>query len=189
MYGNRKSIRLKNYNYTQQGAYYITICASKRVCRGGSRTSLDIHHNTFGHIKNGKMILNDIGKIIHDSWLWLADQYAYVGLDKFIIMPNHMHGVILLMDTMGMVIKVKGASRGAPTSRMLHKPLGQLIGAFKTVSTKKINAIRNTSGVRLWQRDFYEHVISDESDFSRIREYIINNPKNWENDKYYQKMY
>ena len=155
----------------------MTVCIGNRACRGGSRTALNIGRNVFGYIKNGEMVLNDIGKIIHNSWLWLSDQYDYVNLDEFVVMPNHVHGIIFLTDMI-----MKGASRGAPTSR---KPLGQLIGAFKTVSTKQINQLRNMPGRRLWQRNFYEHVIRDESDLARIREYIINNPANWEKDEYY----
>ncbi len=190
MSGNRKSIRLKSYDYAQQGAYFVTMCVD--ICRGGSRTALK--HNVFGYIKNGKMILNEIGCIIHDSWLWLANQYDYVNLDEFVIMPNHMHGIIFLGD--GVAI-VQGASRGAPTSGAptlgapalgaptSRKPLGQLIGAFKTVSTKQTNVIRNAPGMRLWQRNYYEHVIRCESGFARVREYIANNAFNWEKDEYY----
>ncbi|MCF7917020.1 MAG: transposase [Candidatus Omnitrophica bacterium] len=183
MPGKRKSIRLMGYDYAQEGAYYVTICVGKRTCRGGSRAALiKPNHNVFGHIENGKMILNDIGKIIHDSWLWLANQYNYIDLDEFIVMPNHLHGIVFLTGVIGHG-QGQGASRGAPTT--LRKPLGQLIGAFKTVSTKQINIIRNIPGNRLWQRNFYEHIIRNESDLNRIREYIINNPANWKKDSYY----
>ena len=177
MPGNRRSIRLKDYDYTQEGAYYVTICTKEHTCRGGSRTALNTNHNVFGHVKNGKMILNDVGEIVHDSWLWLEDQYDCVNLDKFIVMPNHMHGIIFLTG-----IIVKGASRGAPTS---CKPLGQLIGAFKTISTKQINIMHKTSGIRFWQRNFYEHIIRNEKDLEHIREYIMNNSTLWEKDEYY----
>jgi REP element-mobilizing transposase RayT len=189
MPGQRKSIRLTGYDYSQEGAYYVTICVGKRACRGGSRAALtNINHNIFGHIENGKMILNDIGKIIHDSWLWLANQYNYVNLDEFIVMPNHLHGIVFLTGVIGHGQgQGQGASRGAPTTlrKPLRKPLGQLIGAFKTVSTKQINMVCNTPGVCLWQRNFYEHIIRNESDLNRIREYIIDNPANWEEDRYY----
>jgi len=94
------------------------------------------------------MVLNDAGQIIHDSWVWLKNQYGYVDLDEFIVMPDHIQGIIFMNDTN--CCNVQGASRGAPTSR---KPLGQLIGAFKTVSTKQINVIRNTPGTRIWFKD------------------------------------
>jgi REP element-mobilizing transposase RayT len=97
MPGQRRSIRLKRYDYAQQGAYYVTICVGKHVCRGASRSALTNEtHNVFGHVENGKMVLNDIGRIIRDSWLWLANQYNYVNLDEYIVMPNHVHGIVFL---------------------------------------------------------------------------------------------
>lgn len=111
MPGNRRTIRLINYNYAQVGMYYVTICVRKDKCS-------------------------------------------------------------------------RGASRSAPTN-VKRKQLGRLIGAFKTVSTKQINILNKTPAARIWQRNFYEHVISDESDLNQIREYIVNNPIQWENDEYY----
>ncbi|MCD4652748.1 transposase, partial [bacterium] len=116
------------------------------------------------------------GEIINNTWKWLRKQYEYVDLDQFIIMPNHIHGIICIR---------RGGSRTAPTRK--RKPLGRLIGAFKTVSTKQINLIRQTSGNQFWQRNYYEHIIRDEDDLARIREYIINNPAQWEHDDYYVK--
>jgi len=177
MSGNRKSIRLKGYDYTREGAYHVTMCEGKRIRRGGSRAALNMDHNVFGYVKNDKMVLNDIGKIIRNSWLWLADQYDYVDLDEFIVMPDHLHGIIFLTD-----MNLMGASRGAPTT--LRKPLGQLIGAFKTVSTKRINTIRNTPDTRLWQRNYFEYIIRGERDLARVREYIMNNPVKCGEDEY-----
>lgn len=179
MSGNRRSIRLKNYDYAQEGAYYVTVCVD--ICRGGSRAALNMNRNIFGCVKNGKILLNEIGQIVYDSWLWLANQYDYVNLGEFIIMPNHMHGIIFLGGDFGIV---QGASRGAPTLGT-RKSLGQLIGAFKTVSTKQTNVICNVSGIRLWQCNYYEHIIRDQRDLVRIREYIVNNPLHWEKDEYY----
>ncbi len=131
------------------------------------------------------MILNGTGQIVYDSWVWLEKQYAYVHLDEFIVMPNHMHGIIFLTDmgndTIEGASRDEGASRGAPTGR---KPLGQLIGAFKTISTKQINMVRHTPGIRLWQRNYCEHVIRNDIDLARVREYIVNNPSNGERDEY-----
>ena len=163
---NRRSIRLKGYDYTQEGAYYVTVCVQDRKCR-------------FGNIQEGKMILNDAGTVVNDVWQWLGEQYGYVELDEFIVMPNHIHGIICINDA------GRGGSRTAPTMKI--KPLGQLIGAFKTVSTKQINMRRQISGDQLWQRNYYEHIIRDEPDLIRIREYIINNPAQWEQDDYYVK--
>ena len=163
---NRQSIRLKGYDYAQAGAYYVTVCVQDRKC-------------PFGNVNDGKMMSNDAGKIVNDSWRWLGDQYEYVELDEFIVMPNHIHGIICVNDA------GRGGSRTAPTIK--RKPLGRLIGAFKTVSTKQINITRQTSGNQLWQRNYYEHIIRGEDDLIRIREYIINNPARWEQDDYYVK--
>ena len=115
--------------------------------------------------------------IAEETWLWLAERYKYVGLDQYVVMPNHVHGIIVIRDV------CRGGSRTAPTGRPpAIKPLGRLIGAFKTVSTKRINAIRGASGVPVWQRNYYEHVIRDEEDLDRVRRYILENPLRWDED-------
>src|SRR3989339_1051760 len=163
----RKFTRLKNYDYSTNGYYFVTICVNDR-------------RDLFGDIKDGKMVLNDVGKIINDAWQWLGKQYEYVELDQFIIMPNHLHVIIC--------INSRGGSRTAPTRRTAptddsrtapttkRKPLGRLIGAFKTVSTKQINIMRQTAGKQFWQRNYYEHIIRDENALYSIREYILENP-------------
>ena len=123
------------------------------------------------------MKVSDYGEIVLDCWEWLSKQYAYVYPDTFIVMPNHLHGILIIDDDCGIG---EGGSRTAPTNR---KPLGRLIGAFKTVSTKRINIFRKTSKEKLWQRNYYEHVIRNEDDLHQIREYIINNPLKWELDE------
>jgi REP element-mobilizing transposase RayT len=141
------------------------------------------------------MQLNAWGEIVEESWKWLADQYAFVSLDDYVIMPNHLHGVIALHPG------GRGGSRTAPTQMgKLHpgrgdgsrtaraqrgKPLGRLIGAFKTVSTKRINQLQGTPGKVLWQRGFYDHIIRDDEDLSRIRRYIRLNPMQWSLDRYH----
>ena len=125
--------------------------------------------------------MNLYGHLMAESWRWLADQYQYVELDEWVVMPNHFHGIVVLSDGR------RGGSRTAPTrstsSAVHRKPLGRLIGAFKTVSTKKINNIHDTPGDAIWQRNYYEHVIRGEDSLRSIREYIVNNPANWEFDE------
>jgi putative transposase len=159
---HRRSIRLKGYDYSGEGAYFLTICVQGHAC-------------LFGDISDGHMVLNDAGWAAAESWEWLAAQYDYVELDQWVIMPNHMHGVI--------VVTGRGGSRTAPTSGIKQKPLGRLIGAFKTVSAKRINELRNTPGAPVWQRNYYEHIIRNERSLNRIREYIVNNPMQWEMDR------
>ena len=156
----RRSIRLRGHDYTQPGAYFVTI-----VTQG--------HRYVLGDIVTGKILLNDTGRIVSRAWEWLATQYAYVELDGFVVMPNHLHGIIVIAEHRA------GDSRIAPTKR---KPLGRLIGAFKTVSTKRVNLAQNTPKQPLWQRNYYEHIIRNEADLDRAREYIMNNPLRWETD-------
>lgn len=160
---HRRSIRLKGYDYAQAGAYFVTMCTRDRAC-------------LFGDITDERMCLNDCGQLVADSWRWLSGRYPYVGLDEWVVMPNHLHGIIILIEPDG-----RGGSRTAPTQN--HKSLGRLIGAFKTVSTKRLNAIRHTPGDSVWQRNYYEHIVRDEESLARIRQYIIDNPSRWDEDR------
>jgi len=159
----RRSIRLKGYDYGQAGAYFITICTKDRAY-------------LFGKVVDGEMQVNEMGQIVADTWQWLAIQYKHIELDAWVIMPNHLHGIIVITDEY-----CRGGSRTAPTQQ--RKPIGRLIGAFKTVSTKHINNMRNMPGVPVWQRNYYEHIICNEESLNLIREYIINNPLQWEFDR------
>ena len=131
---HRRSIRLPDYDYTSQGYYFVTICSQQRKC-------------LFGDIHDDVIVLNDLGRIAHSVWHWLDEHHDHVELDIHIVMPNHLHGIIILSD------KRSGDSRIATTTRK-RKPLGRLVGVFKTVSTKQINQIRNTPGERVWQRNY-----------------------------------
>jgi REP-associated tyrosine transposase len=129
----------------------------------------------FGDIVEGTMLLNRPGECAAQSWEWLGRRHDRVSLDAWIIMPNHLHGVIIFDD------RTEGGSRTAPTPSK-EKPLGRRIGAFKTLSTKRINQIRGTPGTPVWQRNYYEHVIRDENELNRIRTYIEANPAMWNMD-------
>jgi REP element-mobilizing transposase RayT len=164
---NRRSLRLKDYDYTQPGPYFVTTVTRGREC-------------LFGEVVNGKMDLNGFGQIIEETWLWLGSQYQYVELGKFVVMPNHIHGIVSIGDFPG-----RDGSRPVPTGGYEStriKPLGQLIGAFKTVSAKRINLARGTPGTRVWQQDFYERIIRDEKALDLIHRYIAANPVNWQED-------
>ena len=159
---HRRSIRLKEYDYSQAGAYFVTIVAWQREV-------------LFGEIVNGEMVLNDFGKIVSKKWQWMETQYEYVELDAWILMPNHLHGILIIHDD------GRGGSRPAPTP-IKHIPLGGLIGAFKTVSTKQINILRDTEGQVVWQRNYYERIIRNEPEMDRITRYIESNPLRWADD-------
>jgi REP element-mobilizing transposase RayT len=167
---NRRSVRLPDYDYSKPGAYFITICVRNREC-------------LFGEIINGEMRLNEFGEIVSEKWLWLAQQYLYIKLDEFVVMPNHFHGILWIRD-----ISRRGGSRPAPTQSdtfyndIKIKPVGQLIGVLKTVSAKQVNIARNTVGFPVWQRDFYDHIGHNENELIQIRQYIRNNPSAWDND-------
>jgi putative transposase len=160
---HRRSIRLPGYDYASNGAYCVTICTHNREC-------------LLGKIATEHMELNVCGRIVADTWVWLEQQYGYVQLDEWIVMPNHFHGIII-------IDACRGGSRTAPTDKQKIKPLGQLVGAFKTVSTKHINKNNDTYGAILWQRNYYEHIIRDDDDLNRIQKYIINNPAKWAEDE------
>jgi len=163
----RRSIRLKGYDYSSPGAYFVTVCEKKRRCM-------------FGDVVDGEMRLSEYGRVVQECWEWLERRYQYVNLDQWVVMPNHIHGIIVILNNRE--VTSRGGSRTAPTKR---KPLGRLIGAFKTISTKHINQLRGTPGVSLWQRNYYEHIIRDKSELDRIRHYIVDNPLKWEWDKYH----
>lgn len=178
---NRRSIRLPNYDYASNGAYFVTICTQNK-------------QYWFGDIIDGKMILNKYGIIVSESWKWLHDQYDYIKLDAHIIMPNHLHGIIIIYHQIGDLrctggsryigdLCFMGDSRIAPTK---FKSLGRLIGAFKTVSTKRINEIYYDGQIKLWQRNYYEHIIRNEIELNNIRKYINDNPIKWEYDNHHQ---
>lgn len=162
---NRHSIRLPEYNYSQDGWYYVTLCVLGNKC-------------IFGKFTDGRILLYQYGRIVEKCWKWLTQQYSYVHLDEYVVMPNHLHGIIIIRKD------CKGGSRTAPTGNMpKYKPLSRLVGAFKTVSTKQVNIIRNTPGHKLWQRNYYEHIIHNEEELNHIRRYITENPINWRKDE------
>ena len=162
MLPQRKFIRLRDYDYLSKGYYFITICTKDR-------------EHLFGDIGNGAMQLNEFGKIVNETWQWLFQRYPYIHLDQWMIMPNHFHGILIIENG-----DHAGGSR--TTNEIKRKPLGRLIGAFKTVSTKHINQLRNSPGISVWQRNYYERVIRSEHELNETRQYILDNPAKWDQD-------
>jgi REP element-mobilizing transposase RayT len=154
---HRRSIRLKGYDYSRAGAYFVTLVTRQREC-------------LFGDVLNGEMRLNELGEVVSANWQWLETQYPYVELGGWVVMPNHLHGILIIHNTGS-----RGGSRSDPTP-IKRKPLGGLVGAFKTVSTKQINLLRHTEGIPIWQRNYYEHIIRDQEDMEGIWNYIESNP-------------
>jgi len=163
---HRHSIRLKDYDYSQAGAYFVTICTRDR-------------EGLFGEIADELMRLSLSGDIVRACWDDLPRHYSHVALDVFVIMPNHIHGIIVLADPM-----VVGAGfKPAPTTVNKRHRLTEIIRAFKTFSSRRINELHNTPGRPVWQRNYYEHVIRNENDLDEVRKYIVNNPLKWDLDK------
>lgn len=161
----RRSIRLKDYNYARNGAYFITVCAFDHQC-------------LFGEIVNGEMQLKDFGQIVYDEWLRTAKLRPNVVLDVFIVMPNHFHAIL--------IIESRGVSTYAPAPTNFRSPsqtVGAIVRGFKSAVTKQVNEIRNTPGLDVWQRNYYEHIIRNENERNLIRQYIIYNPQKWEFDR------
>lgn len=174
---HRRSIRLRGYDYSQAGAYFITICEVNREC-------------IFGDIIDGEMRPNQFGEIILKWWNELPNYYAPVELDEFVVMPNHMHGIIVITDVgagLSRPITGRQVTGRQDTGRQDVAPtpertLGQLVGYFKFQITKEINQIRDAGYAKVLQRDYYEHIIRNEREWNAIAEYIRNNPANWHAD-------
>ena len=158
---HRRSIRLKEYDYRTAGAYFITICTLKGKC-------------IFGNVVNGEMFLHKYGMMVKAEWLKTSRIRDNVELDEFIIMPNHFHGIIIILEI------GRATHRVAPTTGLLGNSLGSIIAQFKSIVTKNIRKMGLPSF--RWQRNYYEHILRDEKDLNQIREYIINNPITWELD-------
>ncbi|MBX0331447.1 transposase [Oscillochloris sp. ZM17-4] len=159
---HRRSIRLPGYDYRRPGAYFITICAQ-------------IRGDLFGEIIGGTMAPNAYGEAIATCWEAIPRHHARVALDIFVLMPDHLHGVILLH---GEAPERKPPPAGRPRGTVPGS-IPAIIQSFKSVSTRTINRMCGTPGARVWQEDYYEHIIRDEADMDRIRRYIAENPSRW----------
>ena len=191
------SIRLLKYDYSNSGAYFITICAQNREC-------------LFGKIVAGNMILNEAGKMIQSVWNEMPQFYYGIEIDVFQIMPNHIHGIIIIKNKFKLFVgagpracpninsgpracpigqpqNITGQPQGvAPTGTAMS--LCDVVHRFKTLTTKRyVDGVKNNHwplfNNKLWQRNYYEHIIRNEKSLNYIQEYILNNPYNWEQDK------
>lgn len=163
---HRRSIRLKNYDYSNPNWYYITICTHNKKC-------------IFGTIKNGKMCLNNFGKIVEQEWLKTKEVRKNIDLDYYVIMPNHFHGILIIEFNVGAIRRI------APTTTLQPNSLGSIIGQFKSIVTKRIRKLSSNNKLKIWQRNYYEHIIRNENDLFYTRKYIEQNPLKWELDENY----
>src|SRR5258708_5374816 len=143
---HRRSIRLDGYDYAQEGAYFITICTHHR-------------EELFGEVQDGAMILNAYGQRVAEDWQRLSEFYPNLVQDEFVVMPNHLHGILILHETAN-----------------LSKPISEIIGRFKSFTTKAINQQRRTTGTAGWQRNYFEQVIRGAGMINAPREYRIQDP-------------
>ena len=168
----RRSIRLPGHDYTQPGAYFVTICTYNR-------------EPLFGQVVDGKMVMNAFGRIVWEEWFRTAQVRPNVELfeDEFVVMPNHIHGIIWIVGE-----PVGATRRVAPTDGHPRGPvpgsIGAIVGQFKSIVTKRINQMRGTPGARVWQRNYYERIIRNERALNAIRRYIAENPLRWYRDRY-----
>ncbi|MBN1127506.1 MAG: hypothetical protein JXA71_00865 [Chitinispirillaceae bacterium] len=203
---NRKNIRLRNWDYKSPGAYFITLCVYDR-------------ESLFGEVRKGKMLLNQYGEIADACWRKIPEIRNYVELDKYVVMPNHFHGILILKPSpvgatdpvarkLGNKEMTVATDPVAPTdeekrnratdpvaptltkNKNKNRPcgpfpgsVGAIIGQYKSVVTKEINALRRTPGSKVWQRDYYDRIGREERMLYRIRRYIRNNPIQWEGDE------
>ncbi len=167
---DRKNIRLRNYDYSSEGLYFITICTYKFL-------------NLFGKIENELILLNDNGKIVEKLWMDIPDTYKNIKLHSYIIMPNHFHGNIEIVGAVHEPPLHNFVQSDVKSRRQMLIP--KIVGKFKMQTSKQINILRNTVGKSVWQRNYYDHIIRNEESYNKITEYIENNPSKWEFDKYY----
>ena len=153
---DRKPNRMPGYDYSSPGYYFVTTNVHDRV-------------PVFGEINNNKMILNKFGQIVRSQWLWLKKQYSYIFLDEYIVMPDHFHGILEIIDDGPHV----GSGRDLPLREEKIKSLSELIGAFKTTSSKQIHFLGNNEF--RWQRSFYDRIVESDNELENIREYIKGN--------------
>ncbi len=181
---HRKSIRIKDYDYTSPGAYYVTIVTYQRDC-------------LFGEIQKGEMRLSDFGRVADECWREIPNHFENVELGAYVVMPNHVHGIIFITNDGGGTIYHAGAThvsdsrRGtiyrAPTDRTekFGKPvrgsLPTIVRTFKAAVTRRIGRELNATGI--WQRNYYEHIIRDERDLQNKTDYIEANPSLWDEDE------
>ena len=223
---NRQSNRLQGYDYSQNGAYFITVCAHNRQC-------------LFGEISDGVMECNAVGEMIKQQWHRLSDRFTHIELHDFCVMPNHIHGIINIVGVplvgtltqnneqiqtgqpQGLPLQLdstkhhrgtqtqtgqpqglplqrggntfgnscRGAPCGCPVPRGYPAPtIGDMVGAFKSLTTNDyIRGVKNNGWAnfdkKIWQRNYYEHIIRNENELDRIRQYIVDNPRKWEVDR------
>jgi REP element-mobilizing transposase RayT len=149
----RKTIRLKDYDYSSAGYYYITICTKDRKC-------------ILGKAENDSITVSKLGEIITKNWNALVSMYKHIELNQYVVMPNHIHAIIVLNEN-------------------CTKTIGDIICGYKSKTAREYNKINKLNGEAIWQRGYYEHIIRNEKELYRIQKYILENPIKWKYDRLY----
>ena len=166
----RKKLRLENYDYRSPGAYFVTICTQG-------------HQSALGKVVDLNVELTWRGKIVHELWEEIPQHFSNVKLDEFVVMPNHMHGILWIVEQNTSI----PCPRENPNSvNPQAGSLGVIVRSFKSAVTRKVNQISHTQGARFWQRSFHDHILRDENDLDQHRKYILENPIRWKLDEYYR---
>ena len=171
----RNSLRLPGYDYSQPGAYFVTIVTHQREC-------------LFGEVVDGEMQLNEYGMIAKERWLAIPRHFPNVELGAFVIMPNHGHGIIIITDKVVGVVGAQHAAPLRPVPLQSQQPnvksgsLSAIIRSYKSAVTKYIHQIDEFSPEKIWQRGFHDRIIRNEDEWSSIHLYIETNPANWQED-------
>ena len=175
---HRRSVRLQGYDYSQAGAYFVTICTVQQA-------------ELLGQVTDGGVQLNAYGQIVEDCWKQIPAHFPHASVDAYVVMPNHVHGTIIIdRAEAGSNGNPVGATHASPLPENVrpHGPrpgsLGAIVGAFKSAAARRINRRRGTPGTAVWQRNYYEHIVRSERALDAIREYIHQNPVRWELDRY-----
>lgn len=168
----RHSTRLENYDYAQEGAYFVTICTHQREC-------------LLGQVVDTEMVLSDYGNLVQEGWLQSAAIRRELELDAFVVMPNHIHSVVALVPVTPPVgaHAVRPLRHGGHPLQRKPRSLGAFIAGFKSATTRRINELRDTPGALVWQRNYYDHIIRSERTLEYVRDYIATNPLRWHLDR------
>jgi len=175
----RKSPRLKGYDYSQEGAYFVTICTYQRI-------------HLFGDVVNGKMEFSDFGQIAHSLWATISDHRSNIFLDAHVVMPNHMHGILFITDQQYSPQTPVGMRRASSVASQNHSKgsrsgtLGTIIGAYKSAVTRNINQQMGLRSPIVWQDSFHDHIICSEQALNNLRQYVDTNPTRWAEDTLYK---
>ncbi|NMB68413.1 MAG: hypothetical protein GYA20_06600 [Chloroflexi bacterium] len=176
---HRHSIRLRGYDYTAAGAYFITICTHGRAC-------------LFGPVVDGEMRLSEIGKIAQAQWDQIPARFENVEMGPNVVMPNHMHGILIVRAGLAPAPGVnmrQPQGPGQPQGLPLPKTVGDIVGAYKSLVVNeclKVYKSQNRFLGKVWQRNYYEHIIRDEQSYENIAAYILNNPRQWDADQLFK---